>query len=113
MSQRPNHRRGEGRHQDNGPTWESHTPNAGCNATHVARGRAKWKRRNARQERRTGRHVSFVPLSSSRERPPIGDVDQEEALDLDSFPNTPSCVSRKEEEFPQEVDGSGDDVDEG
>lgn len=48
MSQRLGHRRGEPRHQDNGPTFESHTPNAGCNSTHVARARAKWKRRRAR-----------------------------------------------------------------
>lgn len=41
MSQRLGHRRGEPRHQDNGPTFESHTPNAGCNSTHVARARAK------------------------------------------------------------------------
>jgi hypothetical protein len=54
MSQKPNPRRGERRHQDNGPTYESHTPNAGSNATHVARSRKKWKRRAARSERRTG-----------------------------------------------------------
>ena len=52
MSQRPNHRRGEGRHQDNGPTWEGGPPNSGCNSTHVARARRKWKRHHARTERR-------------------------------------------------------------
>ena len=58
MSQRPNHRRGEDRHQDNGPRWESHTPNAGCNSTHVARARRGWQnlmrrvfRRKAKQEK--------------------------------------------------------------
>jgi hypothetical protein len=54
MSKHPNHRRGEKREQDNGPTFESHTPSAGCNSTHVARSRKKWKRRAARSERRTG-----------------------------------------------------------
>lgn len=54
MSQKINHRRGEDRHQDGGPTYESHTPNAGCNSTHVARSREKWKRRAARSERRNG-----------------------------------------------------------
>jgi hypothetical protein len=54
MSQRPNHRRGEDRHQDNGPTWEGGPPNSGCNSTHVARSRKKWKRIANRTERRTG-----------------------------------------------------------
>lgn len=58
MSQRINHRRGDSRNQDHGPTFESHTPNAGCNSTHVARSRTKWKRRNARAERRTGESLS-------------------------------------------------------
>lgn len=54
MSQRKNHRRGEAGHQDNGPTYENRTPNKGCNSTHVARSRTKWKRRLARAVRRTG-----------------------------------------------------------
>lgn len=37
MSSEPNHRRGEERRQDNGPTWEGPTPNTG--GTHVARAR--------------------------------------------------------------------------
>lgn len=53
MSQRPNARRGEARHQDNGPTWEGGPPNSGANSTHVARSRTKWKRRAARAERRS------------------------------------------------------------
>jgi len=58
VSQKPNPRRGEKRHQDNGPTYESHTPNAGCNSTHVARSRKKWKRRANRSERRSGQTLS-------------------------------------------------------
>lgn len=54
MSNHPNHRRGHGRVQDHGPTWENRTPAKGCNSTHVARSRRKWKRRKARAERRTG-----------------------------------------------------------
>ena len=53
MSSGPNHRRGEKRQQDNGPTYENRTPSGGCNSTHVARGRSKWKRLNNRTERRT------------------------------------------------------------
>lgn len=52
MTQRINHRRGETRHQDNGPRWESHTPNAGANSSSVARARKSWKRIRARAERR-------------------------------------------------------------
>ncbi len=54
MSQKVNHRRGGGRRQDNGPTYESHTPNAGANSTHVAAGRRKYKRRLRREDRRDG-----------------------------------------------------------
>jgi hypothetical protein len=50
MSTKPNHRRGEGRKQDNGPRFER----GGSDDTHVARSRRKWKRRAARSERRTG-----------------------------------------------------------
>lgn len=58
MSQRPNPRRNETRRQDNGPTWEGGPPNSGCNSTHVARSRTKWKHRNARATRRTGESLS-------------------------------------------------------
>jgi len=59
MSNGPNHRRGHGHIQDNGPRWESHTPSAGCNSTHVARSRKNWKRRRARAERRAGSQGSY------------------------------------------------------
>lgn len=75
MSQKINYRRGESRHQDNGPTWEgSGTPNAGCNSGHVARGRCAWKRINNRKERRTGSFVSYAPMAKPRTRP---DYDEE------------------------------------
>lgn len=46
-----NHRRG-GRGQDNGPRWENRNPSKGCNSTHVARSRSKWKRIKNRAMRR-------------------------------------------------------------
>lgn len=75
MSQRPNHRRGEDRHQDNGPTYEGGPPNSGCNSTHVARSRAKWKRRNNRKERRTGALIPNAPFAEPRVRPEDDDED--------------------------------------
>jgi hypothetical protein len=52
MTQRRNPRRNTCRRQDHGPTWESATPNAGANSTHVARSRRRWKRIRARKDRR-------------------------------------------------------------
>jgi hypothetical protein len=68
MSQKPNPRRGEKRRQDNGPTWEGGPPGSGCNSTHVARSRKKWKRRAARSERRTGATTPKY-YGSRRKRP--------------------------------------------
>lgn len=63
MSQKINHRRGEHRHQDNGPTFESRNPMAGCNSTHVARSRTSWKRIGTRSLRRTGKSKSaWMPI---------------------------------------------------
>lgn len=53
MSNHDNHRRGETKRTEHGPRWESRDPGAGCNATHVARARAGWKRIGARAFRRT------------------------------------------------------------
>lgn len=69
VSQRPNHRRGEKRHQDNGPTYETGTPNGGCDSTHVARARKKWKRIANRTERRTGSTSKYA--FGKRVRPEI------------------------------------------
>lgn len=69
MSTRPNHRRDEDRKQDNGPAFESHTPAAGCNSTHVARSRRKWKRRAAWSERRTGQVTPKVRSWSGKHAP--------------------------------------------
>lgn len=55
MSNRTNARRGDRRRTETGPSYESKNPGAGCNSTHVARSRRKWKRRAARSERRTGK----------------------------------------------------------
>lgn len=54
MSNKTNHRRGEARRTETGPRYENPNPGAGCNATHVARGRARWKRRLRRDARRAG-----------------------------------------------------------
>ena len=87
MSSHPNHRRGEKRRQDNGPTWENRTPSKGCNSTHVARSRAKWKKRRHRALRRTDgvSEGGFFRIKQGREkgkRPPIEDKgrDPEELL---------------------------------
>lgn len=54
MSNHDNHRRGESRRTEHGPRWEDKDPGTGRNTTHIARSRAKWKRREARSVRRTG-----------------------------------------------------------
>lgn len=54
MSNHDNHRRDEKKRTEHGPTFESQNPGKGSNATHVARSRKKWKRREARCARRTG-----------------------------------------------------------
>ena len=51
VANRPNARREEGRRTEHGPRYEGTNPGAGCNSTHVARGRKKYKRRRARAER--------------------------------------------------------------
>jgi hypothetical protein len=55
MSNRDNHRRDELRRSEHGPRYENANPGAGCNATHVARGRKKYKKRLRRAERRGGK----------------------------------------------------------
>lgn len=55
MSNKPNARRDEQRRTEHGPRYENPNPGAGCNATHVACARAKWKRRTARKQRREAR----------------------------------------------------------
>lgn len=55
MTNRNNARRDDKRRTEHGPRWENPDPGKGCNATHVARARAKWKRINARKARRTER----------------------------------------------------------
>jgi len=75
MSKGPNHRRGEKRQQDHGPTYESPTPAAGCNSTHVARSRSKWKRRIARAERRTGETLNPNKYRHNRRPCPLVEED--------------------------------------
>jgi hypothetical protein len=54
MSNKTNPRRQRGKRTETGPRYESHNPGEGCNSTHVARSRKKWKRRASRTERRNG-----------------------------------------------------------
>jgi hypothetical protein len=71
MSQKPNARRGEKRHQDNGSTWEGGPPSSGCNSTHVARARKKWKRVANRTLRRNDKVTpKFMSMAGSSGRTP-------------------------------------------
>jgi hypothetical protein len=57
---------------EHGPHYESHNPGKGCNSTHVARARRKWKRRANRSERRTDVTTPKVQVTLHRRvRPPI------------------------------------------
>jgi hypothetical protein len=76
MSSKPNHRRGHGRIQGNGPRWESPNPEAGCNSTHVAKARKDWKRIANRAERRTGSYDGIFRLGH-RERPTAEEEEDE------------------------------------
>jgi len=53
VSNHDNHRRGEKKRTEHGPTWEGSPPSSGCNSTHVARGRRWWKKFRVRAVRRT------------------------------------------------------------
>jgi hypothetical protein len=82
MSQKINHRRGEGRHQDNGPRWENGNPMAGCNSTHVARSRSAWRTIGRRLERRTGKHAGVrYRTGGARQVPAIDEHEIEEYED--------------------------------
>ncbi len=54
MSNRKSHRRGEERRTETGPRYENPDPGAGCNSTHVANARRKYRTRLRREERRRG-----------------------------------------------------------
>lgn len=64
MSNRPNYRRsGRGdRRTETGPRYENPNPGKGSNATHVARGRRKMKRRAVRADRRHARRAVTTSL---------------------------------------------------
>ena len=63
MSNHNNYRRDEQRRTENGPRHESQNPGAGCNSTHVARSRAKWKRRARRKIRREENELCSIATS--------------------------------------------------
>lgn len=52
MSNRNNPRRGDKRRTEHGPRWEHPDPGKGCNSTHVARARRKYRDARRRRERR-------------------------------------------------------------
>lgn len=52
MSNKTNPRRAGAKRTETGPRWESKNPGKGSNSTHVARSRAKWKKRARRRDRR-------------------------------------------------------------
>ena len=64
MSSGPNHRRDELRRQDNGPRYESSTPNKG--GAICARDRSAWRTIGRRIERRTGKKSGTVRYLSRR-----------------------------------------------
>ena len=65
VSTKPNHRRGEGRKQDSGSTWEGE-PNDGGEG--IRNARRNWRRLRARAERRTGK-TSVKFFGAPRVRP--------------------------------------------
>lgn len=66
MSNHRNARRDETRRSEHGPRWENGDPGAGCNSTHVARGRRRYKRIRARVERRVANREIAVTGSELR-----------------------------------------------
>lgn len=80
MSNHDNHRRGESKRTEHGPTWEGSPSASGCNSTHVAKARADWKKIKNRSERRTGRRTpKFHAIKPGRpnERPAV-EIDDED-----------------------------------
>lgn len=62
MSKHDNHRRCEGKRAETGSRYENPDLGVECNATHVARGRHKWKRITAQKDLvRRGRRSLIVP----------------------------------------------------
>jgi hypothetical protein len=55
MTNRNNPKRGDKKRTEHGPRWENPDPGKGCNSTHVAKGRRKYKARIRRDERRAGK----------------------------------------------------------
>lgn len=74
MSTKPNHRRGSGRVQDHGPSWERNR-GGGPDAPSVARARSGYRTRARRRERRTGKPVDIIVPGRQRRRPrPLPEV---------------------------------------
>lgn len=65
MSNKTNYRREEERRSEHGPRYEDKDPGKGCNSTHVAKGRKKYKRRIRRADRRKGRPEIWISRVSN------------------------------------------------
>jgi hypothetical protein len=71
MSNKTNPRRKGVKNAGTGSTWEGGSPSDGCNSTHVARARKKWKRTANRTLRRNGKVTpKFHSMAGSSGRTP-------------------------------------------
>ena len=70
--------------------WEGSPPCSGCNSTHVAKSRRKWRDRGRRAERRTGKKSSSVMYERrGRDAPPIEFEDEAHMNHLSHHPEVP------------------------
>jgi len=63
MSNHKNYRREEEQRTEHGPRYESHNPGKGCNSTHVAKGRKRYKKTRTRKERRDNCKACIAEMS--------------------------------------------------
>lgn len=70
MSNKTNPRRKGSKRTETGPRFENANPGAGCNSTHVARGRQKYKRRKTRANRRLKNRETARSARPGRLDPP-------------------------------------------
>ncbi len=67
MSNHDNAKRGEKKRTETGPKWEAGGSNNSC----VARARKKYKKRAARQLRRTGKTRGYVSMTTKGRTPKV------------------------------------------
>jgi len=76
MSNHDNAKRGEKKRTEHGPKWEGGGSDNSC----VARARKKYKKRAARQLRRTGKTRSYMPMSTKGLTPKLPLVQADDLL---------------------------------